>query len=148
MARVTTYDSKQVVLSIADRRIDSGYADGVFVTVEFEADDWVDKTGTDGEVARSNTNNRNGTAKVKLLMTSLGNNVMSQLRNLDVNSTNGAGVGSFLLQDLSGGMVLRAEHCWIQKRPNVERGREIVEYEWTVRLIDIEGDIHGNEAVD
>lgn len=146
-SNVKTYDAKQVVLMVADRRIDSGYADGVFVTVEISAQDWNTKTGTDGEKARSRSNDNGAIAKVKLMQTSLGNNTLSQLRNLDVNSTNGAGVGSFLLQDLSGGMVLRAEHCWIQKRPNVERGREVSELEWTIELADVEGDIHGNEAV-
>lgn len=142
-----TYSADEVSLSLAGYQIDSGFADGEFVSVEPAADDFTDKAGADGEVARAKTNDRRATAKVKVLQTSQANDLLSQLRTLDINAPNGAGVGVFLLRDRSGGLLVRAEKAWIQKPPTVSRGREIAEYEWTLRLAKAELNILGNPAV-
>jgi hypothetical protein len=97
--RVTTYSADEVTLSLFGRQIDSGYADGEFVSVEKDADDFTDKAGSDGEVARAKTNDKRATWKVKLLQTSLGNNILSAQRTLDLGSQNGAGVGVAELRD-------------------------------------------------
>lgn len=144
---VKTYDAAEVILSIAGRKIEAGFDEGEFVTVEPASTSWKTKVGANGEVARAKTNNKMALVKVKLMQTSLGNNILSQLHNLDIASTNGAGVGEFLLEDPSGGMVLRAEHCWVQGLPKVGRGVEVGVYEWTVEIAALEGDIFGNEAI-
>ena len=142
-----TYSADEVSLSIAGYTIDSGFADGEFVSIEMASDDFSDKVGADGEVARAKTNDRRATIKIKLLQTSQGNDLLSGLRTLDINGPNGAGVGAFLLRDRSGLMVAQAGKCWISKAPTVARGREIVEYEWTLRASSMNLVVAGNTAI-
>lgn len=146
--RLKVYSADEVTLILAGILIDSGFADGEFVSVEPAADDFGDKVGADGEVARYKTNDRRATAKIKVLQTADGNTQLSALRNSDVNNPNGAGVGVFELRDRSSGALLvHADHAWIQKLPTVSRGREISENEWTIRLANTLWDIQGNPAI-
>jgi hypothetical protein len=145
---VKTYSADLVALSIGGRPIDSGYADGEFVAIEPMADDFGSKVGADGEVARFRTNDRRATIKIKLMQTSQGNDTLSQLRALALTTPNGSDVGAFQLTDLSSGVVLaRADKAWVKKAPNISRGREIVEYEWTLEAAHMNLDPSGNPSV-
>ena len=89
------YDADQVKLTVAGFAIESGFADGEFLRVEQEADDFTDVAGTDGEVTRSKTNDRRATITVLLMQTSSGNQALSALSNVDREAPNGAGFVSF-----------------------------------------------------
>lgn len=146
--RTTTYSADNCTLSIAGILIDSGYADGEFVSVEPAADDFVAKVGADGEVARAKSNNRMATVHIKTLMTSLGNSALSQLRALDLAAPNGAGIGVFLLVDRSSGVTLaHGTHAWISKPPTISRAREVVEYDWTLQVAFADLDPSGSPSV-
>jgi hypothetical protein len=148
--RVTTYSADLTTLVVAGLTIDSGYADGEFVSVEPVSDDYSDKVGADGEVARAKTNDRRTTVKVKLLQGSLGNTLLSQLRALalDPNNANGADVGTFLLKDRSSGVQLaHGDKCWIMKPPTVNLARETSEREWTLRVAITELTPEGSPSV-
>lgn len=146
--KLKVYSADEVTVTLAGILIDSGFADGEFVSVEPASDDFGDKAGADGEVARWKTNDRRSTAHIKTLQTSDGNTQLSALRNRDVNAPNGAGVGVFEVRDRSSGALLvHADHEWIQKLPTMSRGREIAEYDWTIRLANTEWDLQGNPAV-
>lgn len=142
-----TYSADEVSLSVAGYTIDSGFADGEFVNIEMASDDFTDKVGADGEVARAKTNDRRATIKIKLLQTSQGNDLLSALRTLDINAPNGAGVGAFLLRDRSGLLVAQADKCWISKPPAIGRGREIGECEWTLRASSMNLVVGGNPSI-
>jgi hypothetical protein len=142
------YSADQVALTFAGIILDSGFADGEFVSIEMAADDFGLKVGADGEGARFRTNNRSATIKVKLLQTSQGNDRLSQLRQLDLAAQNGAGVGAFELNDLSSGVrVAHAATAWISHAPTVARAREVVEYEWTLMTDSLDLDPSGNPTV-
>ncbi len=143
---VKTYAADLVALSIAGQTINSGYADGEFVSIEPTSPIYNQKVGTDGEVARSATNDRTATIKIKLLQTSLGNDTLQALVTLG-RSANGADVGTFALTDLSGGMICRADKCWVSKQPTITRARDIVEYEWTLMAADMDMDPSGNAPI-
>lgn len=146
--RVTAYSADEQDLSIAGLQIDSGFAEGEFVTIEMEGDDFTDKAGADGEVVRAKSNDRRATIKVKLLQGSLGNTLLSQLRQTDINAPNGAGVGVFQLIDRSSGVrVAYAQKSWISKPPAVSRGKEGVEYEWTLRAAHMDLRPEGSPSV-
>jgi hypothetical protein len=146
--RVTTYSADEVTLSFAGVPIDSGYSDGEFVSVEQSADDFSDKSGADGETARAKNLDKRATIKIKLMQTSLGNTALTQLRALALAGTNGADIGTFLLKDRSSGVtVARADKAWISKPPAPSRGREIVDYEWTLRAAKVELDLSGNPSI-
>lgn len=146
--RVTTFSADEQTLSIAGQQIDSGFAEGEFVSIEMASDDFGDKAGADGEVARFKTNDRRATIKIKLLQTSLGNNILSQLRRLALDSVNGADVGVFELRDRSSGvLVAHADKAWVMKPPTVARAREVGEVEWTLRAAHMDLDPSGNPSV-
>ena len=139
-----TYDANENTLSIAGLLIDSGFADGEFVSIEPQTEDYTDKVGTDGSVARSKTNDQRATIKIKLLATSEGNAKLTQLRNLALTGPNGADVGAFLLRDRTTGVILaRAAETWVMKPPTLSRAREVAEYEWTLRAAKMVYDFTG-----
>ena|SRR5579859_4256044 len=146
---VTSATAAACTVNIAGILIDSGFAPGSFIVVAKNEDDWKIKVGADGSVARSQILDNTSTAKLKLLQTAAGNALLSQLRQLDQGSQNGAGVGMFELRDrtTTGQLLVRADHCWIQKPPDAERADEIVEPEWTIYLADAQFNITGNVSL-
>lgn len=145
---VKVFSADEVDLMIAGILINSGYSEGEFVSIEMASDDFGDKAGADGEVARFKTNDRRATMKVKLLQTSQGNDTLNQLRKLGIDGINGADVGVFELVDRSSGAVLaHADKAWVQKPPTVSRGKEVGETEWTLRAAHMDLDILGNPSI-
>lgn len=135
MPDLKIYDAQNFTLSLFGYSIESGYADGDFVTVEQDEQSFTAKVGTDGEVTRSKTGNKLTTVKVKLMQTSRGNSILSGVLNLDEASNNGKGVGPMYLKDRSGTFVFAASKSWITGPPAAPFGREANEREWTLHCI-------------
>ena len=131
------YDADQVSLIFMGALIQSGFDDGVFLEIDQEADDFTHKVGTDGETARSKTNNHNADVKVHLMQTSDGNAALSALNNLDKLAPNGAGVGPMLIRDRQGTSLYTAAHCWVRKPPDVQFAREASDRVWTLHCSDL-----------
>src|SRR5690554_3705243 len=93
------YRSDQVNISLAGYPIQGGYADGVFLEIEYAEPAFALTKGTDGEGTRSRTNNRSATIRIHLMQGAEGNSVLSALHNLDLQAQNGAGVGAFQVED-------------------------------------------------
>lgn len=130
---MNTYDSNQVTVSFAGRTIDTGRAEGEFVSTEFTSETFTTKAGADGEATRSKTNDRTATIKIKLMQTSAGHLLMTELHAIALASVNGSDAGAFEIRDLTGGLVERAEKCWIEKPPANPYGKEAGEREWTLK---------------
>jgi hypothetical protein len=146
--RVSTYSADELTISLAGLLLGDGIADGDFITIETAAEDFVATVGSDGEVARAKTNNRMATVKIKLLQTSLANNRLSTLRQTDIDTPNGAGIGEFQIRDRSSGVLCcKAPKAWIEKPPSLVRGREIATNEWTIRLAFATIDFSGNPTI-
>lgn len=126
------YDPDQVVVYFAGGLI-QGFADGEFITVEMLSDGFGDVVGTDGEVARSKSNDRRANVVIKLLQTSASNLFLSGIHTADLNAPNGAGVGSLLIQDLQGNTLINAVSSWIVKYPAASFDRTAKSREWTIR---------------
>jgi len=131
MAKV--YNADQVSLIVAGALIEAGFADGEFLRVEQDSDDWLDVVGTDGEVAVSRSNDRRATITVILLQTSDGNDVLSALSNLSRASNGLAGAGPLFIRDRNGRTVYRASSCWVSKPPDASFDRTATAREWTLR---------------
>lgn len=127
------YDANAIVIYFAGITI-SGFADGEFYSIEATADafDWV--VGTDGEVAWSKTNDRRAIVTLKLLQTSIANAALSTIINTDRDAPNGAGVGSFLMQDLQGGTIVQAAQARIMRHPDASLDRTAKPREWKIGL--------------
>jgi len=129
------YDAAQMTLVFMGILIDSGFADGEFLTIEQSAPDYEVVVGTDGEVGRSRTNNRHATIKVKLMHTSDGNTFLSVLSNAGLLAKNGADIGPMLVRDrVSGICVYTASKCWISKPPDVSYENKVAMREWTLEV--------------
>jgi len=127
------YDSNQVQVAFAAIPV-QGYADGDFLTITYETDAFSDVAGTDGDVARSKTNDRRATVEIILMSTSPTNDLLSAVHLADINTPGGAGVGAFLVTDLNGTSLFTAGNAWVQKAPDVTYGREANERTWTLRV--------------
>lgn len=132
MSSAKVYDADQVVMVFMGIPISSGYADGEFLTIEQEAQDFETKVGTDGEVTRSKTNNRHAIIKVKLMQSSDGNAALSAINNVDIAASGGLGIGPMLIKDLQGTTLYTAAKCWIAKPPDVSFDRTATAREWTL----------------
>ena len=137
MSAAKIYDADQISLVFMGIPINSGYADGEFLTIEQESNDFNDVVGTDGEVTRSNSKDLRATIKVKLMQTSDGNAALSALNNLDKVTPGGAGVGPMMIKDRQGTSLYTASKCWIQKAPDVTFDRTATSREWTLRCADL-----------
>jgi hypothetical protein len=132
------YDAAQVSLSFMLLNIDSGFADGEFLTIEQEAPDYETVVGTDGEVARSRTNNRHAMIKVKLMQTSSGNSLFTAMSNGGLLARNGADVGPMMIRDrISGACTFTATKCWIAKPPDVSFDSKVTIRVWELECADL-----------
>lgn len=132
------YDAAQVTMVFMGILIDSGFAEGEFLTVEQQAPDYEVVVGTDGEVSRSRTNNRYSVIKVKLAQTSDGNTFFSVLLNAGLLAKNGADVGPMLIRDrVAGTTTYTASKCWIAKPPDVSYDNKVTMREWTLECADL-----------
>lgn len=144
MSDMTVWDSNEVSVIIAGIPVESGRgeADGVFLSIERDADVFGDTTSTDGDVVRFKTNDHRATATLSLMNTSATNAVLSALYQLDRNTSNGAGVGPFLVEDRNGTTLHTGAKCWIAKTPKVDLGGKPYLCEWKIRIANLI-DFHG-----
>lgn len=111
-----------------------GYADGEFVTVSQMSDAFSSVVGTDGEVARSKTNDRRVKVTFKLLQTSASNAALSAIHNTDLNAPNGAGVGTLSIVDNLGSTKVQGDQAWIVKMPEATLDRSAKSREWEIEV--------------
>lgn len=130
---VRVYDPDQVIVAI-DGIVMQGFADGEMITIAQVSDAFLDVCGTDGEVARSKSNDRRATVTVKLLQTSNMNDYLTSLHLVDLNAPGGAGIFNFMMQDLLGTTMCQAEQAWIVKYPDNSMDRTAKSREWQLRL--------------
>jgi hypothetical protein len=147
---MAVYDSDQVSVLIAGLPIDvgsggeGGYADDEFLTIEQEADAFLDVVGVDGEVTRSKSHDGRATVTLRLMQSSRSNERLAALHVADKNLPNGAGIGAFQVKDLGGSSLYGAEECWIAKAPTASFGREAGPREWKIRVAKLKDFTGGN----
>ena len=128
------YDADQISLNIVGIPITSGYADGEFLRIEKETDDFTDVVGTDGSVTRSKTKDERATITVVLMQTADSNAVLAALSQADRAASNGAGVGALFARDRQGTSLYEADECWISKSADATFDREATAREWICRV--------------
>lgn len=134
MADVKIYNSNEIQILINLVPIKSGRADGAFLKIEFDSDDYSDSVGSDGEVIRNALNDLRATATLILTQKSDSNSVLSTMRLLGLKSGNGADVGPFLAKDNLGKSLFMSDKCWIKKPPTSEFAKEAGTREWPIRI--------------
>lgn len=130
---VKEYDPKQIAIIFAGIPI-TGFADGEFVTVEYDNDAFSDMAGTDGEVSRARSSDERATVTFKLAATSASNARLSALARIDRVTPGGAGVGFLSITNLlNRATAHEAEDAWIASMPSVSYDRTVGSREWKIR---------------
>jgi hypothetical protein len=128
-------DADQYRISVAGAPISngagaSGYADGEFLKIGLKNDGFIVVEGSDGSITRSKRLTRLLDIEISLLQSSSSNNFLSALWNLDNNAANGAGIGSFVLQDLSGTTLVICTRSWVNKPADITLDRGATVRKW------------------
>ena len=134
---LATCDADQVRVAVASIPISngagaSGYADGQFLKISWAADTFITVVGTDGTVVRSKSNNRLLDIELTLLQSSVSNTALSALATIDQNQPNGAGIGSFVCEDLSGTTLVLCTRSWISKPTDITLNRSAEARLWKI----------------
>ncbi|MBX9744275.1 MAG: DUF3277 family protein [Chlamydiales bacterium] len=132
---VRTYDPKQVIITVGGVPM-SGFADGSFLTVDRDDNQWTKVTGADGTSTRIKSNNRSGNMIITLKQSSPSNDVLSGFANVD--ELTNAGVVPILVKDLSGNSIFFSATGWVKKYPSSEFGKDLANREWVLDLVDLD----------
>ncbi len=130
-----TYDPKSVLVTVGGVSM-SGYADGTFLEITADNQQFTKVTGADGYTTRVKSNNYGGIMTLTLSQSSPSNDVLSGILALD-RAANG-GVVPVLIKDMSGNTVVFAATGWIQQFPDMSFGNEINDRAWIIDLADID----------
>ena len=114
----------------------SGFADGTFIEIEQNKDDFEVTVGASGETVRTQLNDKSGKITLTLLQSALSNDTLNGFRIGDVRS--GTGVQPFFAKELNGNTIISAPNCWIKKAPLVKRGKEVAETAWVFETDEID----------
>lgn len=136
-----SYDASQVIVTFAGSII-SGYADGTFVTVEFDEQQYNKVTGADGLTQRSKTGNYAGSVTITLMNGSASNDVLSVAWNTD--RVSNSGKGALLVKDLSGRTLWQAKNAWVRQMPSQGFGKDAENREWVMDCDELAGQAGGN----
>ena len=122
MAEYNEYSPEEVIVIWGAVQFD-GFADGEFVTIELDEDEFTKKAGARGDIVRTENLNKGGNVKVITQAESAVNDlIMLQIATkraypLTVKYANGT-------------TLVAGPHCWCKKRPPVAYGKESGNREW------------------
>jgi hypothetical protein len=137
------YDSNEVKVTFAGVPV-RDTADNDFITITKASDAFTTVVGTDGNVARSKTNDLRADVEIRLMNTSPTNAALSAIHLADKNAPGGAGVGAFLCVDLNGTSLYAAGNAWIKRSPDPVFGREASERVWLLEVDALQDFTGGN----
>lgn len=134
------YDADRVLIGFAGQQISkgpgaSGYADGEFCTIEPTDESFTVVKGTDGTITRSKTNQRGTKVTLKLMQSSKSNDFLSAMLLLDETQPNGAGIGTFVVQDLGGTTLFTAQYAWVVRPANQTFDKTATTREWELFVV-------------
>lgn len=139
---LSTYDPRQVLVNIGGVPI-SGFADGAFVEIVSNSQQFTQVVGADGFTTRIKSNDYSAVMTLTLSQTSPSNDVLSAFFNLD-KATN-AGVFPVLIKDIEGNTLIFSATGWIQQFPDISFSNEISNRAWSIALVDLDLFLAGNE---
>lgn len=138
---VRTFDPKSVIITIGGF-VMSGFADGTFLEITADKQQFTKVTGADGFTTRVKSNDYGAVMTLTLSQSSPSNDVLSGILALDRAAN--AGVVPIFVKDMSGSTVFFAATGWIQQFPDSSFGNEINNRGWTIDLADVDIFIGGN----
>ncbi|WP_223643949.1 phage protein [Corallococcus sp. EGB] len=134
--QVSQYSSRLVPV-VFNGRVLTGMADGTFVKVSMASDSATSYAGADGSVVVSWSADDRATVAVTLHQSSPDHAFLEA-------ASVGHVIGPLEVRDLLQGKVLvRAATAWVQRRADIERGKEAGATEWTFGIANLERHIPG-----
>ena len=127
---VREYDPMNVNV-IADGDIMTGFADGTFVSVEQDEENFSTMVGAKGEVSRAKNANKLGTINLTLKHTSPSNARLNQL-------ARSGRLFPVSVVDLNDGSSAGGREAWVEKPANKDWGKEETTREWTIKVAQLE----------
>lgn len=125
------FDPYEITASFGGIQI-KGWTPGEFIRIDPSSNDFVDVVGVYGEVTRIKTKDHRCAVTFSLMPSSLSNDLLSLMNNIDHLVPNGAGVGAFMIIDNNGRAVFRSERAWIARAPIVTFDRDPTPREWVL----------------
>lgn len=141
---VATFDPKSVLISFGGVPL-SGFADGTFLELTADTQQFTKVVGADGFTTRVKSNDYGGILTLTLSQSSPSNDVLSGFLALD--RTTNTAVLPLLIKDMSGTTLVFAAQAWIQQFPDTAFGNEINNRAWIFDLADLDLLIGGNNQV-
>ena len=123
------YDPKGVTLVFGGALI-TGFAEGTFINVEYNNDQFALAVGSDGEATRSKSNNNSARITVTLMGGAVGNALLNIPFQAD--KAGGLGVVPLAINDASTLTSFAAEGAWIVKDPGKDFQTEGQPMEWII----------------
>lgn len=119
------YNPKEVTV-ILGSKILSGFGPDSLVKVELDEDEQILHMGADGQGARTVNANGSATIEIPLMSTSEDNSYLNDL-------ADSKSATAFAVKDGSGDDLATAINVFVQKRPAMEKGKEVVTNTWILR---------------
>lgn len=126
------YDPKKVMI-IVDGFTITGFAEDSFITASRMTEKRTSHVGCHGEVTFSKSADDRGEVRIKIKHTSPANEKLMNLYLSDKEFD-----FACVDQNFSGDVGVSGSSCVVQNYPDFERGKEVVEREWTLIVADYE----------
>jgi hypothetical protein len=130
MDQVSTLDPAANIMTYGGTPID-GFGDSQWKLSKAE-DDFSEKAGSTGEVARMVNRNNIHYLDVELLQSAKSNEYFSTSRATD--RAFGTGTKHLLIRDTMGTTVIDCANCYVKKLPDAERANEVKTNTWRIVL--------------
>lgn len=134
MAWLQSYDSNEVVIVINGLTV-TGYTDGTFVKVAYNANQIEEVVGAEGEVTRVPSNDRSATVEITLMQTSSSNATLMVLGQQD--RKDGSGIFSILVKGNNGEVLHSGNRAWIKKLPEYSYGKQAENRIWVISVAEL-----------
>jgi hypothetical protein len=142
---VAIYDPSEVDILVGAFPIE-GWADGEFLTIEYNEDDYILVVGTDGTFTRSKQMNGSVDATIKIMQSSTANAFLSALRLVGRKTTGGGDIVPFVVKDKNDATQLFfAAQSWIKSFPKQPFDKSATPREWIFTIPDPEVFIGGTQ---
>jgi len=135
-----TYDPAKVIITFGGMPI-TGFAEGTFVDVAPASKAFTRKTGADGEVVRSKSNNNCHDVTITLQASSLSNSYLTTMNLAD--RATGRGLLPLSITDLNGTALKFWPQAWVEVPDSWGYGAEATDRAWVFHTGQIAADVNG-----
>jgi hypothetical protein len=130
VGKLRDYDPRSIMIRWGGTNLNQGIASGTFITVARNGPTWRHLKGSDGEAARSRTNDFGGRVDFTLSKQSLTNTLLSA--QLQADEITGLIVFPFGLVDINGLTVWSSPLAYLEGWPEDSYGTEEINRNWSL----------------